>query len=54
MNTEYAIELENVSYSDGPLKIIKNVSGSFRKGKITSLVCLFGAGKQPFSDFAMD
>lgn len=45
MNTEYAIELENVSYSDGPLKIIKNVSGSFRKGKITSLVGPSGAGK---------
>lgn len=45
MNTEYAIELKNVSYSDGPLKIIKNVSGSFRKGNITALVGPSGAGK---------
>src|SRR5699024_6057929 len=45
MNTEYAIELENVSYSDGPLKIIRNVSGSFRKGKLTSLVGPSGAGQ---------
>ncbi|MCG5104901.1 ABC transporter ATP-binding protein [Oceanobacillus alkalisoli] len=45
MNNEQAIELKNVSYADGPLKIIKNVTGSFRKGKITSLVGPSGAGK---------
>lgn len=40
-----AIELDHVSYSDGPLNILKNITGSFAKGKITTLVGPSGAGK---------
>ena len=47
MNTsiEKAIELEHVHYSDGPVQIIRDISGSFTKGKITTLVGPSGAGK---------
>ena len=40
-----AVEFKNVSYSDGELQIIKNVTGSFPKGRITALVGPSGAGK---------
>lgn len=43
--TEKAIEFNEVHYSDGPTKIIKDVTGSFSKGKITSIVGPSGAGK---------
>ncbi|PAV28280.1 phosphate ABC transporter ATP-binding protein [Virgibacillus profundi] len=47
MNTpnDTAIEFKNVSYSDGELQIIKDVTGTFPKGKITTLVGPSGAGK---------
>lgn len=39
------IEFRNVSYSDGKQQIIKQVSGIFPEGKITTLVGPSGAGK---------
>ncbi len=43
--TEPAIELKNVSYSNGNTAILKNISGTFHKGKITTLIGPSGAGK---------
>lgn len=40
-----AIEFSQVSYYDGSLQILKNITGFFRKGKITTLVGPSGAGK---------
>ncbi|OZU87424.1 phosphate ABC transporter ATP-binding protein [Virgibacillus indicus] len=47
MNTlnDTAVQFKQVSYSDGELQIIKNVTGTFPKGKITTLVGPSGAGK---------
>ncbi len=42
---EKAIEFHNVYYSDGQVKIIKGITGSISKGKITTLVGPSGAGK---------
>ncbi|MFS0749178.1 phosphate ABC transporter ATP-binding protein [Oceanobacillus sp. 1P07AA] len=42
---ETALQLENVSFSDGDISIIKQVSGIIPKGKITTLVGPSGAGK---------
>ncbi|WP_409273364.1 phosphate ABC transporter ATP-binding protein [Neobacillus sp. SCS-31] len=44
-STEKAIELGNVHYSVEPVKIIKDITGSISKGKITTLVGPSGAGK---------
>lgn len=43
--TEKAIAFNQVHYSDGPTKIINGVTGSFSKGRITSIVGPSGAGK---------
>ncbi|MFC2949463.1 ABC transporter ATP-binding protein [Virgibacillus sediminis] len=40
-----AIRLENVSYSADGLDILKNITGSFEEGRITTLVGPSGAGK---------
>lgn len=40
-----AIELSNITYSVGTTSILKNISGSIYKGKITTLVGPSGAGK---------
>lgn len=40
-----SIRLENVSFSDGDVSIIKNITGQFNEGKITTLVGPSGAGK---------
>jgi putative ABC transport system ATP-binding protein len=45
MTQEFAITFKNVTYKDEAQSIIRNVSGSFRKGKITTLVGPSGAGK---------
>ena len=42
---EKAIEFKHVYYSDGPTEILKGITGSFTKGKITTLVGPSGAGK---------
>lgn len=42
---ETALQLEDVSFSDGDISIIKQVSGIIPKGKITTLVGPSGAGK---------
>lgn len=42
---QHAIKLEHVSYSDRDVPIIKDVTGSFYKGRITTLVGPSGAGK---------
>lgn len=42
---EAALQLENVSFSDGDTSIIKNVSGIIPKGKLTTFVGPSGAGK---------
>lgn len=42
---EKAIEFHHVYYTDGPTEIIKGLSGSIAKGKITTLVGPSGAGK---------
>ncbi|GLO64779.1 MULTISPECIES: phosphate ABC transporter ATP-binding protein [Oceanobacillus] len=42
---ETALHLENVSFSDGDISIIKQVSGVIPKGKITTFVGPSGAGK---------
>ncbi|BAC12404.1 phosphate ABC transporter ATP-binding protein [Oceanobacillus iheyensis] len=42
---ELALELENVSFSDGDISIIKQITGIIPKGKITTLVGPSGAGK---------
>ncbi|RLL41278.1 phosphate ABC transporter ATP-binding protein [Oceanobacillus piezotolerans] len=39
------IELTNVTYSDHEVPILKNITGSFPEGKITTLVGPSGAGK---------
>lgn len=44
-NFKPIIELKNVSYSDRDTLIIKNITGSFPEGKITTLVGPSGAGK---------
>lgn len=44
-STEKAIELEHVHYSVGSIEIIKDVTASISKGKITTLVGPSGAGK---------
>ncbi|MFD1170466.1 ABC transporter ATP-binding protein [Oceanobacillus caeni] len=47
MTTEFEpiITFKNVTFSDRNVPIIKNISGSFAKGKITTLVGPSGAGK---------
>src|SRR5699024_8706185 len=40
-----AIEFKNVSYSIDNIKILKNITGSIPKGKITTLVGPSGSGK---------
>ncbi|RDW16244.1 phosphate ABC transporter ATP-binding protein [Oceanobacillus chungangensis] len=40
-----AIQFEHVNYSDGSTSILKNITGFFPKGKITTLVGPSGAGK---------
>ncbi|PKC50268.1 PEP carboxykinase-like protein, partial [Rhizophagus irregularis] len=42
---EEAIQFLNVSYELGSLSILKNISGTIYKGKITTLVGPSGAGK---------
>lgn len=42
---EPIITFKNVSYSDRDISILKNINGSFFKGKITTLVGPSGAGK---------
>ncbi|MFS0674665.1 phosphate ABC transporter ATP-binding protein [Ornithinibacillus sp. 179-J 7C1 HS] len=42
---EAAIEFQNVNYSTDGLHILKNITGSFPDGKITTLVGPSGAGK---------
>ena len=42
---EPALHFNNVDYSIGDIHILKNVTGSFPKGKITTLVGPSGAGK---------
>lgn len=42
---EKAIEFNHVYYSDGPMEIIKDITGFIAKGKITTLVGPSGAGK---------
>ncbi|WP_316570704.1 phosphate ABC transporter ATP-binding protein [Neobacillus sp. YIM B06451] len=44
-STEKAIELDHIHYSVEPVKIIKDITGSISKGKITALVGPSGAGK---------
>ncbi|MFD1040217.1 phosphate ABC transporter ATP-binding protein [Virgibacillus byunsanensis] len=44
-NDTVAIQLTNVNYSDDEVHILKNITGSFFKGKITTLVGPSGAGK---------
>ncbi|WP_043931850.1 ABC transporter ATP-binding protein [Bacillus sp. EB01] len=45
ISKEKAIELEHVDYSVGSVNIIKYITGSISKGKITTLVGPSGAGK---------
>lgn len=45
MKNEKAIELRDVYFSDGQVDIIKGITGSISKGKITTLVGPSGAGK---------
>lgn len=40
-----ALELTNINFHTNNLHILKNISGSFQKGKITTLVGPSGAGK---------
>ncbi len=42
---DQAIQFQNVSFRRGELSILKNISGSIYKGKITTLVGPSGAGK---------
>ncbi|HEX6594209.1 MAG TPA: phosphate ABC transporter ATP-binding protein [Bacillota bacterium] len=42
---EAAIRFEDVSYHAGGIRILKNITGSFPKGQITTLVGPSGAGK---------
>lgn len=44
-NFNSIIEFKNVSYSDRGTQIIKNITGTFPEGKITTLVGPSGAGK---------
>ncbi|MER2089811.1 MAG: ATP-binding cassette domain-containing protein, partial [Sporosarcina sp.] len=47
MSTLYepALHINDVNYSIGDVHILKNITGSFPKGKITTLVGPSGAGK---------
>lgn len=45
LKEQYAIQFEQVFYSDRDVPIIKDVTGSFYKGRITTLVGPSGAGK---------
>lgn len=45
LNETTAIRFQNVCYEVDQLSILKNVSGNFNKGKITTLVGPSGAGK---------
>ncbi len=42
---EPALRFQEVDYSVGDIQILKKITGSFRKGKITTLVGPSGAGK---------
>ncbi|MFC4024854.1 phosphate ABC transporter ATP-binding protein [Oceanobacillus longus] len=44
-HSESAVQFNHVNYSDGDTPIISDITGSFPKGKITTLVGPSGAGK---------